>query len=81
MMLQIFAPVNWAETLATSKPAKRSAEYVVRDGDTLAGIALRWVRWACLNGTALGVASIWRATRRRNWHMQQHWNLIISLID
>lgn len=46
MMLAHFAPVNWAETITatSSKATKRMQFYVVQDGDTLAGIALRYVR-------------------------------------
>lgn len=49
MMLQIFTPVNWTETLASNKnkSKRRMQTYVVQDGDTLAGIALRYVLICC----------------------------------
>lgn len=48
MMLQIFMPVNWSETLATTTKSKpRMQTYVVQEGDTIAGIALRYAI-ACL---------------------------------
>lgn len=41
MMLQVFTPVNWSNTFS-KKPTRRMQTYVVEEGDTIAGIALRY---------------------------------------
>lgn len=65
MMLQIFAPVNWAETIASSKPTPRPALYVVQEGDTLAGIALRCV----VRHSLLLLAALRRVRTWTNWRI------------
>ncbi|KAF1330188.1 Phosphatidylinositol4phosphate5kinase, partial [Globisporangium splendens] len=43
MMLQVFTPVNWSDAISKKPPRRRMVTYVVEQGDTLAGIALRYV--------------------------------------
>jgi len=41
MMLQVFTPVNWSAAIS-KKPTRRMQTYIVEEGDTVAGIALRY---------------------------------------